>query len=152
MKLQSLEWMSGQTLLGMTQCWKRWCMTLHSWWTLKAVATNLTLTVKLLRPSIKDWVKLGKLFLATTADSTHGLSWRGTLLIFQPLNEVLKICSCSRYDFSLAVAHVVYAITIPNGLFLISLIVLLYWYCPYCQARCRKYEEQTDQDIKEELE
>ena len=44
---------------------------------------------------------------------------------------------------------VVASIAIPNGLFLVSLIVLLYWYCPYCQARCRKYEEQTDQDEKE---
>ena len=41
------------------------------------------------------------------------------------------------------------SIAIPNGLFLISLIVLLYWYCPYCQARCRKYEEQNDQDEKD---
>lgn len=54
------------------------------------------------------------------------------------------------YDFSETIASVVAAVTIPNGLFFISLIVLLYWYCPYCQARCRKYEEQTDQDDKED--
>jgi len=51
-----------------------------------------------------------------------------------------------RYDFSDTVANIVASIVIPNGLFLISLVVLLYWHCPYCQQRCRKYEEQMDQD------
>jgi len=26
----------------------------------------------------------------------------------------------------------------------LSLVVLVYWYCPYCQAKCKKYEQQTD--------
>ena len=26
-----------------------------------------------------------------------------------------------------------------------GLMVLLYWYCPYCQARFHKYDEQIDQ-------
>ena len=53
------------------------------------------------------------------------------------------------YSFNESMGSVVASIAIPNGLFLVSLIVLLYWYCPYCQARCRKYEEQMDQDEKE---
>ena len=56
---------------------------------------------------------------------------------------------CFLSSFGESVANVVASIAIPNGLFLISLIVLLYWYCPYCQARCRKYEEQNDQDEKD---
>ncbi len=48
------------------------------------------------------------------------------------------------YDFSESMSSVVASIAIPNGLFVISLGILLYWYCPYCQARCRKYEEQMD--------
>lgn len=53
------------------------------------------------------------------------------------------------YDFSDEMLNVVAAIAVPNGLFLASLVVLLYWYCPYCQARCRRYQEQTDQHRKE---
>eukprot|EP00095_Tigriopus_kingsejongensis_P005268 maker-scaffold464_size163657-snap-gene-0.30 protein:Tk05268 transcript:maker-scaffold464_size163657-snap-gene-0.30-mRNA-1 annotation:"sodium auxiliary" len=53
------------------------------------------------------------------------------------------------YSFGESVGNVVASIAIPNGVFVISLIVLLYWYCPYCQARCRKYEEQTDQEDKD---
>ncbi len=49
-----------------------------------------------------------------------------------------------KYSLHKNVFSVVASIAIPNAIFLISLIVLLYWYCPYCQARCRKYEEQTD--------
>ena len=40
--------------------------------------------------------------------------------------------------------NIAYAILIPNVLFVLSLVVLVYWYCPYCQARCKKYEQQTD--------
>lgn len=54
------------------------------------------------------------------------------------------------YDFDETVASIVASIAIPNGLFVISLVVLLYWHCPYCQARCRKYEEQMDFDDRDE--
>lgn len=54
------------------------------------------------------------------------------------------------YDFTESLVSIVAAITIPNGLFLIALVVLLFWYCPYCQARCRKYEEQTNMEEKED--
>lgn len=50
------------------------------------------------------------------------------------------------YSFAESTTEIVASIAIPNGLFLISLIVLLYWYCPYCQARCKKYEEQMDEE------
>lgn len=56
------------------------------------------------------------------------------------------------YSFAESIGNIVASIAIPNGVFIISLTVLLYWYCPYCQARCRKYEEQMDQDEKEGLE
>ena len=44
------------------------------------------------------------------------------------------------------IGNIVVSVTIPNVIFLISLIVLLYWYCPYCQARFHKYDEHIDQD------
>jgi hypothetical protein len=53
------------------------------------------------------------------------------------------------YSYSDTLANVLASILIPNGLFVVSLIVLLYWYCPYCQARCRKYQPQNNNDEKE---
>ena len=49
-------------------------------------------------------------------------------------------------------ASIIASVTIPNIIFLISLMVLLYWYCPYCQAKFHKYDEQIDQheDVHEE--
>ena len=55
------------------------------------------------------------------------------------------------YNFGESVGNVVASIVIPNGIFLVSLVVLLYWYCPYCQARCRNYEEQTDRHCNKDL-
>jgi len=49
----------------------------------------------------------------------------------------------SDYDKDETVSSILFSILIPNVLFVLSLVVLVYWYCPYCQARCRKYEEQT---------
>ena len=45
------------------------------------------------------------------------------------------------------VINIAYSLLIPNLLFILSLVVLIYWYCPYCQARCRKYE-QAGMDIE----
>ena len=42
------------------------------------------------------------------------------------------------------VTAIAYAILVPNVMFVLSLVVLVYWYCPYCQAKCKKYEQQTD--------
>lgn len=50
----------------------------------------------------------------------------------------------SHYDRNETISSILFSILIPNVLFVLSLVVLVYWYCPYCQARCRKYEEQTD--------
>jgi hypothetical protein len=50
------------------------------------------------------------------------------------------------YDYDSMLASIIASIVIPNVLFVISLIILLYWYCPYCQAKCQRYEEQIDQD------
>ena len=36
--------------------------------------------------------------------------------------------------------NIAYAILIPNVLFVLSLVVLVYWYCPYCEARYRPGE------------
>ena len=43
--------------------------------------------------------------------------------------------------------NIAYSLLIPNLLFILSLVVLVYWYCPYCQARCKKYE-QADMDVE----
>jgi hypothetical protein len=54
------------------------------------------------------------------------------------------------YNSSEAIGSIIASVTIPNVIFLISLIILLYWYCPYCQAKCHKYDEQIDQDEKDD--
>jgi len=50
----------------------------------------------------------------------------------------------SEFNRDETVSSILFSILIPNILFVLSLIVLVYWYCPYCQARCKKYEEHTD--------
>jgi len=54
------------------------------------------------------------------------------------------------YNYDLMLGSVIASIVVPNALFVISLSILLYWYCPFCQARCQKYEEQIDQDYEDE--
>ena len=51
------------------------------------------------------------------------------------------------YNPSEMIGSIIASVTIPNVIFVISLIVLLYWYCPYCQAKFHKYDEQIDQDL-----
>lgn len=51
------------------------------------------------------------------------------------------------YDYYENLAAVISSIVIPNVIFVIGLIVLLFWYCPYCQTKCGKYEEQTDDEL-----
>jgi len=51
-----------------------------------------------------------------------------------------------RYNPSEMIGSIIACVTIPNVIFVISLIVLLYWYCPYCQAKFHKYDEQIDQE------
>ena len=53
------------------------------------------------------------------------------------------------YDFRETAFSIVASILVPNVIFAVSLVILLYWYCPYCQARCKKYEDQINQDDKE---
>ena len=45
------------------------------------------------------------------------------------------------------ITSIAYSLLIPNVLFIISLMVLVYWYCPYCQAKCSNYH-QADLDDK----
>jgi len=52
----------------------------------------------------------------------------------------------SKYNEDEEVTNIAYSLLIPNLLFILSLVVLVYWYCPYCQARCKKYE-QADMDM-----
>ena len=59
---------------------------------------------------------------------------------------ILEVFHPSRDDIMFSI---VASIAVPNALFVVSLSILLYWYCPYCQAKCRKYEEQVDQDERE---
>ena len=49
------------------------------------------------------------------------------------------------------VVNIAYSLLIPNLLFVLSLVVLIYWYCPYCQAKCNNYH-QAELDDKWELE
>ena len=53
------------------------------------------------------------------------------------------------YSYEDTVNAIVASIMIPNVIFAVSLVILLYWYCPYCQARCKKYEDQIDAEDKE---
>ena len=53
----------------------------------------------------------------------------------------------SSYDKSETLTAILYAILIPNCMFVLSLVVLVYWYCPYCQAKCKNYQ-QADLDDK----
>ena len=46
-----------------------------------------------------------------------------------------------RYSYDETLYAVVTSITIPNGLFIISFIILLYWHSPYCK---RKKLEQAN--------
>jgi hypothetical protein len=48
------------------------------------------------------------------------------------------------YTFGESVGDVIASILIPNGIFMVCLVVLLYWYCPYCQAKVKKYEKHKD--------
>jgi len=52
----------------------------------------------------------------------------------------------SKYNEDEEVTNIAYSLLIPNLLFILSLVVLVYWYCPYCQAKCRQYE-QADMDM-----
>lgn len=54
------------------------------------------------------------------------------------------------YNPSEMIGSIIASVTIPNVIFVISLIVLLYWYCPYCQAKFHKYDEQIDQEGHED--
>jgi len=60
---------------------------------------------------------------------------------YSRMNPWIVVSSYSKDD---NVTSILYSILIPNVLFVLSLVVLVYWYCPYCQARCRSYEPQTD--------
>jgi len=54
----------------------------------------------------------------------------------------------SQYSEDEEVINIAYSLLIPNLLFLVSLVVLVYWYCPYCQARCRHYERTDEADLE----
>jgi len=66
---------------------------------------------------------------------------------YSRLNPWIVLSSYSKDD---NVSSILSAILIPNGLFVLSVVVLVYWYCPYCQARCRKYEQQEHREAREE--
>ena len=56
------------------------------------------------------------------------------------------------YKSSEMMASIIASIVVPNVIFIVSLSILLYWYCPYCQAKCHNYEEQIDQEIEDDEE
>ena len=55
---------------------------------------------------------------------------------------------CYQQTVTVQVINIAYSLLIPNLLFLVSLVVLVYWYCPYCQARCRHYERTDEADLE----
>ena len=65
---------------------------------------------------------------------------------YSKLNPWMVIETFKRDDIMFSI---VASIAVPNALFVVSLSILLYWYCPYCQAKCRKYQEQVDHDDRE---
>ena len=83
----------------------------------------------------------------------HTLLWPQTFFVMEIISKypshemaILEVFHPSRDDIMFSI---VASIAVPNALFVVSLSILLYWYCPYCQAKCRKYEEQVDQDERE---
>ena len=56
--------------------------------------------------------------------------------------------NCYQQTVTVQVINIAYSLLIPNLLFLVSLVVLVYWYCPYCQARCRHYERTDEADLE----
>jgi len=73
----------------------------------------------------------------------HSLAGQTFPCHYSRMNPWIVLSDYSKDD---NVTSVLSAIFIPNGLFVLSIIVLVYWYCPYCQARCRKYEQQDNRD------
>ena len=55
------------------------------------------------------------------------------------------------YNYEESIFSIAASILIPNVIFVVSLLILLYWYCPYCQAKCKKYEDQIDQEDAEDI-
>ena len=51
---------------------------------------------------------------------------------YSRLNPWMVIEKFKRDDIMFSI---VASIAVPNALFVVSLSVLLYWYCPYCQVR-----------------
>ena len=144
--LNGSSWPAGISLK------KKSCTTHHFWWTSRAVDIRQTLLALFLPQTMKPSQKIKTLSHAFTASLTLGLFLKGDN--FEPYKKSIYVwsllCTFYRYDFSETIANIVASVVIPNGIFLVSLIILLYWYCPYCQARCKKYEEQMDQDEKED--
>ena len=58
--------------------------------------------------------------------------------------DEMLINFCDRDE---VITSIAYSLLIPNLLFILSLVVLVYWYCPYCQAKCKNYQ-QADLDDK----
>jgi len=52
----------------------------------------------------------------------------------------------SYYNREETISSILNSIFIPNILFVLSTAVLVYWYCPYCEARCRNYQEQQNEE------
>jgi len=51
----------------------------------------------------------------------------------------------SNYDRTETISNILSAILIPNVLFVLSIIVLIYWYCPYCQNHCKAPRTVSEQ-------
>jgi len=79
----------------------------------------------------------------TYAEKYYNHSMEGTTFPchYSRVNPWIVLSFYSRDE---TVTSILCSILIPNVTFVLSVVVLVYWYCPYCQARCKKYEQQTN--------
>merc|ERR1712110_250025 len=48
-----------------------------------------------------------------------------------------------RYNYDDTLYAILTSILVPNGLFIVSFIILLYWHSPYCKRKNMKYDEKV---------
>ena len=111
--------------------------------------------IKKQKVNFHTFLKLHFVFLTLNPLLTETRS----LIFGQRSEECVKVnqiyIDCSSFTSSTQYLHcrdevitsIAYSLLIPNVLFVLSLIVLVYWYCPYCQAKCKNYQ-QADLDDK----
>ncbi|KAK6641317.1 hypothetical protein RUM44_013026 [Polyplax serrata] len=57
----------------------------------------------------------------------------------------------ARYSWDDNLRHLILALTVPTSLFIISISILTFWYCPGCQRNCSKKSARDKYPSKEDL-